>query len=387
MREILSLVCGSALCLAAALAQNPETTNASPPPTSAQPGWVEPVAAPHSSFYAGVDLLLYWFKPVCEPPPLVSTGTLGQPGTQVLIGAGHKFEFPLTPGGRLTVGWDRGDGHLGLEVSGFVLAQAENHQQFAADAGGSPTTFLPFQNPDGSFGTLPFSGAGVTGSVDSVGFTQVWGVGADFTVPFRFERDGTTVFFRFLAGGRYLDLTDHVRITDVQRLVANPATFAVGEDLFTTRNQFAGAEVGTTVGWECGRWSAALTNKLAGGWTHQVRSIQGSPLLTAPVAGLLPGPLLALPSNIGRETADRVTLVPELALKAELAVTSWCSLSLGYTLLYWNKVLCPGDQMSGVINTSQIPPGTLVGPADPKPLFVHTDYFAQGLEFGVLCRY
>jgi hypothetical protein len=28
-----------------------------------------------------------------------------------------------------------------------------------------------------------------------------------------------------------------------------------------------------------------------------------------------------------------------------------------------------------------------VGPADPKPLFVHTDYFAQGLEFGVLCRY
>jgi hypothetical protein len=121
-----------------------------------------------------------------------------------------------------------------------------------------------------------------------------------------------------------------------------------------------------------------------------VKIIEGSPLLfSTPSAGqLLPGPFTALASNIGRGSADRVTLVPEVGLKASLELNSWCSLSLGYSLLYWNKVLCPGDQMSPLVNITQLPfHGPFLGSHDPTTTFTHTDYFAQGLDCGLEVRY
>ena len=94
----------------------------------------------------------------------------------------------------------------------------------------------------------------------------------------------------------------------------------------------------------------------------------------------------ALRESAPRET--RVTLVPEVGLKSRLALTPWCSASLGYTLIYWNKVLCPGDQMSGLVNITQVPfHGPFSGPLLPSPQFVHTDYFAQGLEAGLEFRF
>jgi Putative beta barrel porin-7 (BBP7) len=58
-------------------------------------------------------------------------------------------------------------------------------------------------------------------------------------------------------------------------------------------------------------------------------------------------------------------------------------LTLGYNLLYWNKILCPGDQMDPHVNTTELPfHGPVAGPAAPSPVFVFTDAFAQGLEAG-----
>jgi hypothetical protein len=193
-----------------------------------------------------------------------------------------------------------------------------------------------------------------------------------------------------LVGARYLDLTDRDRITNTLQLVSNSSAVAVGADQVTTRNQFSGPQVGIMLGLEQGNWSLAYTTKLAAGITHQSRVIGGSPLQsTTDLSPLLvPGPLVALPSNIGRETADRVTLVPEVGIKSRLALTSWCSLTLGYSLIYWNKVLCPGDQMDGQVNITQLPfHGPVTGPAVPIPLFVHTDYFTQGLDVGVQFRF
>jgi hypothetical protein len=97
---------------------------------------------------------------------------------------------------------------------------------------------------------------------------------------------------------------------------------------------------------------------------------------------------LALPSNIGREAADRITLVPEVGLTLHYCVTEQVTLSLGYSALYWNKVLCPGDQMDGHVNVTQLPfHGPPAGPAVPAPLFEHTDAFAQGVNGGLEYRF
>jgi hypothetical protein len=407
MRQLSTILLASLVATAPALAQGPETPAAAVPaaPTPVdpdQPGLdlspSSPATCGHLS--ADVELLLRWFKPVCAAVPVVTVGNpqapipgaLGQPGTQVVVGGAppHQFDFPMTPGVQVTLGWDRGDGAIGFEVSGFLMEQAANRQDFTAGPNGAPNSYLPFQAPDNSFRALPFTIPGVvTGTSVAVGSTKLWGIEGDLTVPFA-RAGSSTLQGTFLVGGRYLDLTDRVRVGNTLRLVADPSAFAVGADQFSTHNQFAGPQVGTAVGMGGGTWSVALTTRLAAGVTHQLRNIEGSPLLNASVVSplLVPGPLLALPSNIGRETANRVTLVPEIGVKSQLALASWCSVSLGYSLLYWNKVLCPGDQMSPLVNPTQLPlRGPVSGPLDPKPLFLHTDYFAQGINLGVEFRY
>lgn len=390
-----------------ALAQSPESPGPvvpppSPPAAAGRPAIDLPPLVPEAGgFYAEAELLLRWFKPVCAGVPIVSIGdpqapvpgALGQPGTRVVVGGSppHKFEFPMTPGAQFTVGWDRGDGAVGLAVTGFFTGRAENSQQFAATPGGFPYTYLPYQAPDNSYQALPFTVPGVvTGGSVAVGSTELWGVEGDFGVPFAVDRGTHTFYGTFLVGGRYLDLTDRVRVTNTLRLVADPSAFAVGEDQFSTHNRFAGPLVGATLGVRRDWCAVELTTKYAAGWTDQLRVIEGSPLAGGSVVSplLIPGPLLALPSNVGRQSASRVTLVPEVALKTRVAVTSWCSVSFGYSLLYWNKVLCPGDQMSPLVNVTQLPfRGPARGTPDPRPPFVHTDYFAQGMNFGIQCRY
>jgi hypothetical protein len=297
----------------------------------------------------------------------------------------------MTPGIQVTAGWDRGDGAIGLEVSGFIMEQAANSQHFAADPNGFPQSYLPYQAPDNTYRALPFTIPGVvTGGSEAVGSTKVWGVESNATIPFTIDRGAYAFYGTFLVGGRYLDLTDRVRITNSLRLVADPSAVAVGADQFSTHNQFAGPQVGTTLGLCWGRWSAELTTKYAAGVTHQARTIEGSPLVSASVVSplLVPGPLLALPSNVGHESAVRATLVPEIGIKSRLELASWCSVTLGYSLLYWNKVLCPGDQMSPLANITQLPfHGPVSGPPVPAPQFMHTDYFAQGMSLGVEFRY
>ena len=406
MRGLLGLLCAGVVCTGAAFAQEPPAPYPAAPSAPADGAPVptlidRPSSEPDGGgrFFAEVDYLLRWFKPVCETPAVLTIGNpsdrvpgaLGQPGTQVLLGQGHKFEFPMTPGVQFTLGWDRGDRAVGVEVTGLIMSQAANGQRFASDANGSPHTYLAYQAPDNSFQALPFTVPGVvTGGSMSEGTTKLWGVETELTLPFASRSGDCTLYAKFLSGGRYLDLTDRVRVTNVLRLVADPSAVAVGSDLFTTHNQFAGPELGTTLGVGWGRWSLEYTTKLAAGITHQARDIEGSPVLPGSAISplLVPGPLLALPSNIGHETARRVTLVPEVDLKTRVAVTSWCSVSFAYSLLYWNKVLCPGDQMSPFANITQLPfHGPFTGAPLPQSPLVHTDYYAQGFNFEIEFSY
>lgn len=350
------------------------------------------------AFYGDVEYLLRWFKPICLNVPIVTVGSpaaavpgaIGQPGTRVVVGGvpPYKFEFGATSGMQYTLGWRLADGALAIEASGFVLERATASQAFVANSNGSPASYLPYTAPDNSKQAIPFTIPGVvTGNSFAIGHTHLWGLETNLRLPFSIDReDDWTVYGAFLIGARYLDLTDRDRVTNTLQLVADPSAVAIGADQFITRNQFAGPQLGGVFGLTWGNWSIECSSKLAAGITHQSRNIEGAPVLAATVLSplLIPGPLLALPSNIGRETADRVTLVPEIGAKSRVALTEWCSVTMGYTLLYWNKVLCPGDQMDGQVNITQLPfHGPPTGPPSPQPMFVHTDYFTHGLDLGL----
>jgi len=408
------------LCLGGrlAMAQSPEqATNPRPsPPTS--PGNVNELTTDLSSpffasppqvaveepspntyrMWAKVDYLMWWLKPVCLKPPTLTVGSpddavpgaLGQPHTDLVMGE-HKFEFGGASGIRPTVGiWLTDDQFLSWETDGFLLEQVAANQSFQSH-NGSPAAYIPFQDSANVNQALPFSIPGVVdANAIAVGRSRLWGIESDLAAHFSTTRSGYVLSGALVGGFRYLNLEDQVTATNEQNLVSNPSVFAVGSDHFETRNQFYGAQLGSTLGLSRGNWSLEMDTKLALGDTHQVSEVSGQPLSAgAPVSSqLLPGPVLVLPSNTGKQSADRITLVPEMAFTLHYALTQKVGLSLGYSCLYWNKVLCPGDQMDNHLNVTQLPlHGPLVGPGLPAPLFVHTDAFAQGLNVGLEVRY
>jgi hypothetical protein len=218
----------------------------------------------------------------------------------------------------------------------------------------------------------------------------LWGLETNLGLHSEIERGAWTLQATFLAGCRYLHLADRVVITNRQSLVSDPSVAAIGAANFATRNQFIGGQIGSRFGVERGPLALNLTTKLAVGTAHLVSDVAGGPLLAGVSVQppLVPGPLLALPSNVGRSESDRIAVVPEINLRLRWQVSELLYLSLAYNVLYWNKVLCPGDQMSSLANTTQLPfRGPVAGPRVPSPQFVFTDAFAHGLEVGLGLRF
>ncbi len=175
----------------------------------------------------------------------------------------------------------------------------------------------------------------------------------------------------------------------------NGTTFVVN-DLFETRNDFVGGEVGFMMEWERRRWSLGFLSKVAIGNTRQRVDISGSTSVDG--AAAVDGGLLAqryvhpdgfTVGNIGRYERDEFSMIPELGATLGYQVTPRLKLTVGYTLLYWSNVVRPGDQIDFDVNGNLIPSDNLVVDPDQivngdHPLFVfrQTDLWAQGINLG-----
>jgi hypothetical protein len=199
-----------------------------------------------------------------------------------------------------------------------------------------------------------------------------------------------------LGGFRYLRLTEGLRIEeDLTELAGGPSpgtTFGVA-DQFDTRNQFYGGQLGIRGEYRRGRAYVNLSGLVGLGDNHETLKINGSTAITPPGSTPLvrPGGLLALPSNIGNYSHDEFAVVPELRIEAGYQVTSHLRAFAGYTFLYWSDVLRPGDQIDLTVNPSQVPSNlstvTAFGPARPAVSLRSTDFWAQGISFGLEIRY
>lgn len=340
-------------------------------------------------FTAGVEYLLWWIKPVCLTVPTITAGSpadavpgaIGQPNTRLLAGQ-TRFEFQGASGYRPFATWTTPDGFWSAEVKGFELQTVSSTQ--AGRATGS--TYIPFTAPDNTPQAVPFTIPGsVEGSYAATGSSRLWGAEINgYCHLLEHQYGNCLVQASALAGFRYLDLTDLVVVSNTQRLVGNPLVTASGQDRCETQNRFFGAQVGQTVSVSSSRWSLSGYGKLAVGSTNLTHDFSGSPLIGPPVApGLFPGPIIVLPTNASVHSTERVTLVPEIGTTLRYAIGPRTTLSLGYSLLYWNRILCPGDLMDPQVNPTYLPfRGPPSGPAVPTIQPKMTDYFAQGVNLG-----
>jgi hypothetical protein len=122
---------------------------------------------------------------------------------------------------------------------------------------------------------------------------------------------------------------------------------------------------------------------------HRTADINGSTVIAVP--GLAPVTnacgLLALPTNSGHFTSDRVAFAFEVGITLGYQLTNHVRLSAGYSFLLLTNALGAGDQIDLAVNPSQLPPGTLTGPARPAFMPHATDFWAQGVTLGLELRY
>jgi len=369
---------------------------------------------PPTHYWINAEYLL-WASSGMHIPALVTSspagtsastaGVLGQPTTSVLFGD-QNVTNGFRSGLRIGAGfWFDDTQTLGLEGSFLYLGQARQEQVFnSAGSPGiarpyfnaitgmqssEPTTFAVI-NPDASINPA------LTGTLTARTTSDLWGMDFNFR-RFLYETDN----FRLdgLVGYRMMRLRDTVQTNSsstVNDSTNEPFNLPNGTtinilDSFQSTNNFEGGQIGLSGKWQSDRWTVGATAKLALGVNDRAVVISGGTNFASPggpATGVNSG-LLTLPSINGRYSSSNFSVIPEVGVTLGYQVTPNIRIFSGYSFLYWTNVVRAGDQISTTLNTSQLsrtlPPAQspLVGPALPTFVLHETNYWAQGVNFGV----
>jgi hypothetical protein len=353
-----------------------------------------------SRFYGSAEYLLWWLKDQHVPPlvttgPPASNGILGMPGTKVLFGGNGVSEGDFS-GARFTGGYWLDSCQLwAIEGSFFFLG--DQTRNFAASSAQFPVLARPFFNLNSGleFSQVTATPGVSTGRIDVSTTSRLWGAEGNVR---RHLCGGCDWRVDLLAGFRYLNLDEGLAITESIQAIPGGSAFG-GDNIFVAdrfhaNNKFYGGQVGADFEYHRGPWFADVRGKVALGGTRQLVDINGNQLIVTPTGAAMSfnGGLLALPSNIGHFHRDRFGVLPEVGVNVGYQVTDHLRAFVGYNFLYLSSVVRPGDQIDRVIDVTKVPnfapPGTPPAPqARPMVLFKDTDFWAQGINFGLEFRY
>ncbi len=355
---------------------------------------------PDDSFFVQAEYLLWWAnKP--NIPVLATTnslgqpGFLGQPGTQNLLGPG-KFGPEFRDGFRIrTGGWLDECALLGFDASFFFLGRKSESASF--DSGQFPIITRPFFAPNfnSEFGEIVAQPNLATGRLDVTTDSFLWGADINFRKGICRTCDRTTGWF---AGYRHLNLTERLTIAETITASGPLSPDPIGtkifvQDRFETRNQFHGGQVGGFWNRKFDRFDWDLRAGVALGVTQQTVEIDGFQQRTRPGQATqnFRGGLLATGPNLGSFTQSKFSVVPEITTSLGYRVLPNLRLYAGYNFLYWSNVIRPGDQIDRVVDVALVPnpPAGVPATGNPRPLptFRQSDFWAQGVQFGVEFRW
>jgi Putative beta barrel porin-7 (BBP7) len=373
--------------------------------------------------WTSADYLLWRIKGGRQLPPIVTTGptTADNPAvltdpTTVVIYPHDSVDYDAFSGGRLAAGfWFNSCESLGLEISGFLTEKRFNTFRIASDGGGNPVIGVPFLDAQSGTETVNYAAfpGRFAGGVAVSSAARVWGIEGNLlgnawktTIspdhrPFAFG----DLRIDLLGGFRYLSLTETLDITQPSLVLGGGATdfngnpVAVGDtviiqDSFRVRSQFYGGQVGMRSEFTHGPFFVDLLGKIALGDSHEVVGINGATTLLSGSTGLttsVPGGFFATSTNSGRVERDRFAAVPEIGVNLGYQPLPQLRFFVGYTFLYWSDVVRAGDQFDRTVNVTAVPSsgvfGALTGPARPAVPFRTTDFWVQGVNFGLEFRF
>ena len=349
--------------------------------------------------WGSLEYLLWWGQDA-KTPPLVTTspigtsyndaGVLGESTTSVLFGG--DIQSDAFHGGRLTVGlWLDSCATLGVAGRGFSMQQ--NKTNFSASTDSLPIIARPFfdaLNNQESSKVMSFP-LEAEGGVNVALETEVDGLQAFLRHEFK---RGCNYRIDWVLGYRYFRMRESLLITDsVLNLDTGSAFFDYQTsqfDLFDVENEFNGGEIGFMGHSVEGRWTLDFHSTVSLGEVRQLARVNGATAITSPTGTTtdLVGGLLTQSTNIGEYRNNQFAVIPEVSLTLGYFITPRLDLSVGYTFLYVNHLSRPGQLIDTDINLNQqTRPPPFEGPARPEFVFRDSDYWLQGMNFGLNLRY
>jgi hypothetical protein len=368
--------------------------------------------------WVSAEYLLWWIKNSPQPLPLVTTGTLtalptgvvppgqvpfnvGLPGTVNLYGP-SKFDYGTFSGGRVNAGtWLDCDQNFGIEGRGFLLERKAADGALIRGEGSGVPFAVPFFNlftgTEDSFNTAsPLTGRAGTFAIGSS--SRLWGAEINGLVGCG-SVQGVRV--TILTGFRYVDLSENENLQLERTSSVSvpflgtlfPAGGIIGsQDVYHTRNQFYGANVGATASCSMGPVFGQLSARVGLGENFETVDVGGASFLLSGGSRLTaPGGLFAGPSKIGRFTQSEFSVLPEVEGKVGVRLCDHVMIAVGYNFLYWTHVLRPGDQVNRNVDPREIAtsfsfvPGFVASPQAPS--LQHSDFWAQGVNFSLEFRF
>jgi len=370
--------------------------------------------------WMNADYLFWWLNKGPQPNPLLSTGpatddfpgALDQPNTRILSG-GSGQGFNAYSGVRLSLGmWAGSDSRYGFEVGGFLTEQKSNQFRASGDANGQPFLARPFINARTGNENVyfvsqnfadPTRSAFMTGGIDISSNSRLWGW--EVNSLYNAYR-GPVVAINLIGGFASFGLREQLNVSESLRnlvpgggvsfngLPTDPTQTVLTFDRFETQNTFYGGQLGTRLHFQRNRLGIDVTAKAAIGVMQQQAEIYGATVLqnpTGPIGGALPGGVLASGPNIGHFFQNQFAVIPQGNFDLSYELIENLVVKVGYSFMYVNNVLRPGNQIDRTVNPGFVPSdpeyGTPGGPARPYFPNRTSTLWAQGINLGLEIRY
>ena len=342
---------------------------------------------------------LAWWATGDSLPPLVTTspastlpaqaGVLGQPGTSILYG-NDSVNKQARSGARVAIGWWISP-MARIEGDWFGLGTIKSNFDQSSDGGtilARPFFNLSTHAPDSNLIAYPGLTRGTIGVQSTSNFL---GAGIHATQNMMCCDNSCNRMGRvdFLYGVRYLGLyeglTDNGTLTTLTQGTVPTGTVLSTTDSFKTSNSFFGGNLGLSGEMRKSCWTLSGVGRLGIGGTSETVTISGSTATTLPgnATTRSNGGLLAMPTNIGTYHRNVFALVPHLELKVGYNFTPAWRATFGYDVIYWSRVVRPGQQVDLFVNPSQASGQPLVGTPGPLFRFVESDLWVQGISGGL----
>jgi hypothetical protein len=382
-----------------------------------------------SNFWVRTEYLLWRIKDQPLPVPLITAGSaanfgvVGASDTVVLYGDTNQDMRHFT-GLRLSGGLCIcPEPALGLDVSAFTFEKQIRPFSTSSDSMGNPVLARPFfdaVNQAENVALISFPGA-FAGTVNAFTASNLFGGECNLTWGVTPSRWWSA---QLIGGFRFVELDEQLQINQLSVILPGGFIFFNGNtvgspngiavtDNFDTRNQFYGGQIGGRVEAHYGRLSIELAEKFGIGGVHQVVGINGESILLQPAqtvsGGVLsqtfptlfppiittfsgrtgvPGGVLATETNSGQHTTTKFGVLSDSSVNLRFKLTKCISLYGGYSFLYLNKVVRPGNEVDRTVNQAGIPTSAnfttfVVFPARPAFSFQEGTFWAHGGNIGL----